>query len=346
MSKTLEANAIPIGPHLAGLLKRALGKGGTGIDEAAFLQQLHYWTSNSQVAGWLVDGVKWVYNSLHSWLVQLPWMSEYGLRKAIANLKKLGLLQTAQHGLSQYNRVMFYRIDYERLNGFVGGVCEQDASRRVESDRVDVRSDHTSYTETSSDTSFPEQQTAVVVPCMKQDWDEGDRPPIFLGEQEQSQDKGDRSPILLEEPSDGGEDPSSAPSSGKDANNETANFPELMNAVAQAVGLDASALPRNLRRAIAQHPGRIRGAIAYLQHHQQKRKIENPVGYLYEAIVYEWTLPVSQSLSIVPHGFNEWFNRARAEGLVVAAMAIDGVHHTLHTQKGWVPTMQLIHNKL
>ncbi|MEP1080202.1 hypothetical protein NDI52_33105 [Leptolyngbya sp. PL-A3] len=144
-TRTLEANSIPIPPHLAGLLKQALGRGGTGFDEAAFLQQLHYWSSNTQVAGWLVDGVKWIYNSLHSWLSQLPWMSEYGLRKAIANLKKLGLLQTAQHGLSQYNRVMFYRIDYERLNGFLGAVCEQNASRCEESDRVDVRSDHISY---------------------------------------------------------------------------------------------------------------------------------------------------------------------------------------------------------
>jgi len=341
-NRTLEANSIPIGPHLAGLLKQALGRTGTGFDEAAFLQQIHYWTSNPQVTGWIVGGVKWIYNSLQSWLNQLPWMSEYGLRKAIANLKKLGLLQTAQHGLSQYNRVMFYRIDYERLNRFMDGVCEQNTSRCVESDRVDVRSDHTSYTETSSDPSFKEQQTAVVVPCMKQNWDEGDRPSIPQLEQEQSEDKGDRSPVLLEQPSDGGGDTSSAPSSGKDSKPETENFPELAAAVAQAVGLEASALPRNLRRAIAQYPERVEGAIAYLQHQQQKRRIENPVGYLYEAIVSGWTLTVLQTPSIVPPGFNEWFNKARAEGLVVAAMAIDGVHHTLHREMGWIPTVQLI----
>jgi len=341
-SKTLEANSIPIGPHLAGLLKQALGRTGTGFDEAAFLQQIHYWTSNPQVAGWLVDGVKWVYNSLQSWLNQLPWMSEYGLRKAIANLKKLGLLQTAQHGLSQYNRVMFYRIDYERLNRFSGGVCEQDAFRCVESDRVDVRSDHTSYTETSPDTPFKEQQTAVVVPCGEQDVHEGDRPCISQLEQEQSEDKDNRSPVLLEQPSDGGGDTSSAPSSGKDANNETANFPELAAAVAQAVGLEASALPKNLRRAIAQHGERVEGAIAYLQYQQQKRTIENPVGYLYEAIVSGWTLPVSQSPSIVPPGFNEWFNKARERGLVLASMMISGTHHVLHFEKGWLPTMQLM----
>jgi hypothetical protein len=329
-TKTLEANSIPIPPHLAGLLKQALGRTGTGFDEAAFLQQLHYWASNSQVTGWLVDGVKWIYNSLHCWLSQLPWMSEYGLRKAIANLKKLGLLHTVQHGLSQYKRVMFYRINYEKLNRFVDGVCEQNTSRPVESDRVDVRSDHTSYTETSSNTSSIEQQTAVVF-CMEKEQ-----------EPEPDREQGDRSPVLLKETSDGGGDTISAPSSGKDAKPEVTDFPELMDAVAQAVGMDSSALPRNLKRAIAQHSERVKGAIAYLQHQQQKRTIENPVGYLYEAIVSGWALPVSQTPAIVPHGFNEWFNGARAQGLVMAAMAIDGVHHTLHREMGWMPTVQLM----
>ncbi|MBD2158513.1 hypothetical protein [Leptolyngbya sp. FACHB-16] len=243
-SKTLEANSIPVPPHLAGLLKQALGRTGTGFDEAAFLQQLHYWTLNTDVTGWLVDGSKWIYNSLQSWLSQLPWLSEYGLRKAIANLKKLGLLQTAQHGLSQYNRVMFYRINYERLEQFVGSLCEHVTFRFENSDRIDVRSDHSSYTETSSDTSFPEQQT-VVVSCTEENWHENDRLPISPTEQEQkqSQDAGNRSLVLPEKPNNGGGDTSSASGSGKDTKNEFANFPELMDAVAQAVGLGSEMTP-------------------------------------------------------------------------------------------------------
>jgi len=320
--KTLEASSIPIPPYLAGLLKQALGRTGTGFDEAAFLQQLHYWTLNADVSGWLINDVKWIYNSLQSWLGQFPWMSEYGLRKAIANLKKLGLIQTAQHGLSQYNRVMFYRIDYGRLDRFIGGVCEQNAPRYVESDRIDVRSDHTSYTETSSDTTFKEQQTVVVVSVEE------------IEPFEEPSGKGDHSPVLLEQPSDGGGDASSAPSSGKNAKPEPENFPELAAAVAQAVGMEAAALPRNLRRAIAQYGERVEGAIAYLQHQQQKRRIENPVGYLYEAIVSGWNLSVTQTSSILPDGFNAWFNQARQDGRVLAAMVIDGVHHTLHVQGG------------
>jgi hypothetical protein len=237
---------------------------------------------------------------------------------------------------------MFYRIDYEKLNRFIGGLCEQDASRCGESDRIDVRSDHISYTETPPDTPLPEQQTAVVSKEQEQDWEESDRAHIPPVEQEQKwrEDKGDRSPILLEETDNGGEDTASAPSSGKSAKNKTANFPELMDRVAQVLGL--TSLPKNLRRAISQYPEQVEGAIAYLQHQQEKRRIENPVGYLYEAIVSGWTLPVSQNPSIVPPAFSEWFNRARVEGLVVAAMVIDGVHHTLHSQQGWMPTVQLM----
>jgi len=118
MHQSLESNSIPIPPQLIGRLKQTLGRSGTGFDEGAFLQQLHYWLQNPNSSGWIVDGAKWAYNSLKSWLTQFPWMTEYALRKAIANLQKLGLIQTAQHWINTYNRVMFYRIDYERLQAF------------------------------------------------------------------------------------------------------------------------------------------------------------------------------------------------------------------------------------
>ncbi|MBD1852072.1 hypothetical protein [Leptolyngbya sp. FACHB-711] len=149
--RTLEANSIPIPPQLAGLLKQTLGKSGTGFDESVFLQQLHYWTTNSAVSGWIVDGSKWIYNSLKSWQEQFPWMTQYSLRKAIANLKKLGLIQTAQHWITSYKRVMFYRINYDRLSAFTGTVCDLVTPRCANSDPTDVLNDRTTNTEISSD---------------------------------------------------------------------------------------------------------------------------------------------------------------------------------------------------
>jgi hypothetical protein len=336
-SKTLEANSIPIPPHLAGLLKQALGRTGTGFDEGAFLQQLHYWTLNSATAGWMVEGVKWIYNSLKSWRQQFPWMSEYGLRKAIANLKKFGLIETAQHWISQYKRVMFYRIDYERLNTFAPDVCDLITTRCVNSDQLDVQTEHTTYTDTSSNTSLSEQQT-VVVSEMNESLEDMDSLKTQSCNQASGVETGDLGGGTL-----------SPASSGNNFSIQDAEFPELINAVAQAIAHPTGfPLPIALKKAIAQFPDRVQPAIDYLSQQQQKHQIKNPVGYLYEAIVEGWNLAVPQAtLAVsakqhVPAGFSEWFDQMRVKGLVVAATMIEGVHHTLHIQKGWVPTVKLM----
>ena len=330
-SKLLELNSIPIPPHLAGLLKQCLGRSGTGFDEGAFLQQLHYWTINPDTTGWISEGRKWVYNSLKSWQAQFPWMSEYGLRKAIGNLKKLGLIETAQHWISQYQRVMFYRIDYERLNAFAGSLCDLVASRRVNSDLIDVRSDRTSDTENTSENSSSEQQTGVVSDFEMdiEDWEAEATAAIGSGSREGAIDPG--------------EDDSPAACSGNSSGGVESEFPELVELVRRAIRLaPGSALPKSLVRAMRGYRDRVRPAISYLQYQQQRQVIENPVGYLYEALTEGWDLSVPQAGSAVPIGFSQWFDQAKAQGLVLAAMAIDGVHHTLHTEQGWIPTERLM----
>ncbi|MBD2094257.1 hypothetical protein H6F90_03730 [Trichocoleus sp. FACHB-591] len=340
-SKTLEVNSIPIPPQLTGLLKQALGRAGTGFDEGAFLQQLHYWTLNSETRGWLSNGVKWIYNSLKAWQKQFPWMSEYGLRKAIANLKKLGLIQTAQHWLSQYKRVMFYRINYERLQAFAGNLGDLITPRAVNSDRLDVQSNHISNPEISSKTSFSEQATVVVAEAESVEA----VATVKAGELSQLPKSSDRCSVPCSELSNSDKDNSSAPSSGKFLNNQDLEFPELIEAVAQAIGQDsASPIPKSLKAAIAQFPDRVPAAIAYLQHQRQHHSIRNPIGYLHQAILQGWKLAiVASSTSLLPAGFNAWFSWAKAQGWVLAATTIDGIHHTLHVQQGWIPTKQLMH---
>jgi hypothetical protein len=330
-SQTLEPNSIPIPPHLAGLLKRSLGRSGTGFDEAAFLQQLHYWATNSNTTGYVVEGVKWIYNSLKTWLSQFRWMSEYGLRKAIANLKKLGLIQTAQHWISQYKRVMFYRIDYERLNAFMGETCDLITPPDVNSDRLDVSPDHTSITEITSNITLTRQQTDDVVVLMNDE--------INL---EDTQATEGLASIAQEERAiaSGGEN--MPPSSGETSKIQSENFPELVDAVAAALQqASGERLPVNSRKAIAQFPDRVKGAIDYLKHQQSKRAIANPIGYLYEAIVSGWDLSIAQP-SGLPDGFNQWFQQMKEQGLVLAAMMDNDIHYTLHRDLKWVTTQQLM----
>jgi hypothetical protein len=339
-SKILEVNSIPIPPQLTGLLKQTLGRAGTGFDEGAFLQQLHYWTLNSETRGWLSNGVKWIYNSLKAWQKQFPWISEYGLRKAIANLKKLALIQTAQHWLTQYKRVMFYRIDYERLQAFAGNLCDLITPRSVNSDRLDVRSNHTSNPEISPETAFSEQRIVVVAEAESVNAVEA----VTVGELSELPKPSDRCSVPSTELSNSAKDNSSAPSSGNFLNNQDLEFPELIEAVAQAIGLPSgSSLPKSLKVAIAQFPDRVPAAIAYLQHQRQHHSIRNPSGYLHQAVLQGWNLSIAVSAtSALPAGFKQWFDWAKAQGRVLAATTIDGVYHTLHVEQGWLPTKQLM----
>ncbi len=330
--KTLEPNSIPIPPHLAGLLKQTLGRSGTGFDEGAFLQQLHYWTLNAGTTGWMVDGVKWVYNSLKTWQQQFPWMSEYGLRKAIANLKKLELIQTAQHWITSYKRVMFYRIDYEKLKAFASDLCDLVTFRSVDSDPIEVQAERTTDTDTSANTSFSEPQT-VVVPQIDQSL--GNTNGMEMTECDQ---------VSEVEISRSKADHFSPASSGKNSDVQPAQFPELFDAVAQVISHPpGSPLPIALTKAVSEFPERVQPAIIYLRHQQQRHPIQNPVGYLYRAIVEGWNLPLPQPAeTVMPAGFREWFDWAKAIGLAIAATVVEGVHQTLHVEDGWLPTELLM----
>jgi hypothetical protein len=212
----------------------------------------------------------------------------------------------------------------------------------VSSDRIEVSTDRTSYSETSSDTSFSEQQTVVVLEAESLEVDDGleDQSDLAVSECDLECDR-----VFDLNLNDSEPDPFPLASSGNQLETQPSEFPELQDAVVEAIAssLDAP-LPNSLKQAIVQFPERVKEAIAYLQHQQQKRQIQNPIGYLYEAIVSGWNLSIARpiSISMLPEGFNEWFDEMKRQGQVAAAMTIDGVHHTLHNQQGWVPTEQLM----
>ncbi|PSB14329.1 hypothetical protein C7B65_26585 [Phormidesmis priestleyi ULC007] len=94
-------------------------------------------------------------------------------------------------------------------------------------------------------------------------------------------------------------------SSGKNSDVQRAKFPELFDAVAQAISHSpGSPLPIALTTAVSEFPDRVQPAIVYLRHQQQRRAIQNPVGYLYRAIVEGWNLP-QPSDAATPAGFRD-----------------------------------------
>ena len=88
-----------------------------GLNEAIFLQQVHYWLRKN--AGREHEGRRWVYNTLEQWHEQLPFWSIPTIRRVIASLREQGvLLTTADLNKSNLDRTLWYSVDYAVLNHF------------------------------------------------------------------------------------------------------------------------------------------------------------------------------------------------------------------------------------
>ncbi|MCU4413286.1 hypothetical protein KTH71_04405 [Acinetobacter sp. WU_MDCI_Axc73] len=83
-----------------------------GLNEAIFLQQLHYWLGTSRTVR---NGKKWVYNTYSDWLLQLKYMSLPTLKRTVKSLKDQKLVHVERFEKLRSNQVNFYAIDYETL---------------------------------------------------------------------------------------------------------------------------------------------------------------------------------------------------------------------------------------
>lgn len=103
----------------------------TSLNEAIFLQQLHYWISNSKHER---DGQRWVYNTYADWGKQMPWWNQRTIKRIVDSLRERGLIQTT----NKYNKLamdqtLWYSIDYdavERLTTIVTNchnACTEEA---------------------------------------------------------------------------------------------------------------------------------------------------------------------------------------------------------------------------
>jgi hypothetical protein len=85
-----------------------------GLNEAIFLQQLHYWLQESQH---LHDGHKWVYNTYEQWQEQFPFWSISTVRRIVAKLEKTGYIVSSQFNKLKIDHTKWYTIDYSKLEG-------------------------------------------------------------------------------------------------------------------------------------------------------------------------------------------------------------------------------------
>lgn len=84
-----------------------------GLNEAIFLQQLHYWMERSKHEH---DGRVWVYNTFEEWQGQFPFWSLRTMQRIAASLVKRKLLVVHKFGSKDWDQKNWYSIDYEALS--------------------------------------------------------------------------------------------------------------------------------------------------------------------------------------------------------------------------------------
>jgi hypothetical protein len=86
-----------------------------GLNEAIFLQQLHYWLQGK--SGKARDGRLWVYNTYEEWAEQLPFWSIRTIRRIVGDLESRGLvISTSEYNTQKMDRTKWYSLDYVLLD--------------------------------------------------------------------------------------------------------------------------------------------------------------------------------------------------------------------------------------
>lgn len=81
-----------------------------GLNEAIFVQQLHYWLRRAP--HWR-DGRPWVYNSYPQWRRQFPFWDERTIKRIVLGLEGAGIVASTQHyNASPTDRTKWYTLNY------------------------------------------------------------------------------------------------------------------------------------------------------------------------------------------------------------------------------------------
>lgn len=99
----LDDHPILVSPKLAELL---------GLNEAIFLQQIHYWLKKSTH---FYDGCYWTYGTHEGWQEQFPFWSISTVRRTITSLEKKGILFTGNYNKAGFDKTKWYSINYDNL---------------------------------------------------------------------------------------------------------------------------------------------------------------------------------------------------------------------------------------
>lgn len=97
-----------------------------GLNEAIFLQQLHYWLNSKSAK--LIDGHKWIYNTYKDWNEQFPFWSVRTIKRIVENLEKKELIIKGNYNKKNYDKTIWYTINYEEVSKVSNSIDDEKAT--------------------------------------------------------------------------------------------------------------------------------------------------------------------------------------------------------------------------
>lgn len=124
-----------------------------GLNEAIFLQQVHYWLKKSNH---LFEGKKWIYNTYEGWNEQFPFWSVMTIRRTVSSLIKKDLILTGNFNKAGFDKTKWYSINYKVLNDMNRRCVHNEQSNSSNRTDGEVQNEHTNtidYTKNTTETT-------------------------------------------------------------------------------------------------------------------------------------------------------------------------------------------------
>ena len=125
-----------------------------GLNEAIFVQQLHYWTNGK--AGKLIDGKRWVYNTYKDWEENFPFWSNATIRRTISSCEKQNIIIVGNYNRAGFDKTKWYTVNYEEIEGMSKRIAQNEqtsCSKRANGTAQNEQPNTIDYTETTSETT-------------------------------------------------------------------------------------------------------------------------------------------------------------------------------------------------
>lgn len=108
------------------LIQPSLAKA-IGVNEAIVVQQVHYWLQeNEKNKRNYINGRYWTYNNVSEWQRQFSFWSYDGVKKILARLKAMRVLDAERLSSDKRDRTLYYTINYQRLEELLDDAKEDD----------------------------------------------------------------------------------------------------------------------------------------------------------------------------------------------------------------------------